>query len=328
MTPQEEKIRADLQAQLGWRIGELHSIPEGHSGFSYWVDTDHGRAVLRLPPPGTRIAGPADIPRQGRIMAAVAEQGLPVPRLLASSSQPAVDGRPFILMEEVSGLRVEAASASLSPAAMAGAALAVLVQLQAIPIARSGIAEEPAVSIAEEIAYWERLMERAPQELTGDALRLRGLLDLSRPEAVPPVLVHGDFHYGNMLFRDDRVVALLDWEIAQVGQPQLDLGCLCVAAEVGGPGLGAGRWEVPAAGLAETLALDPASFTWFQALTYYKYAAIFGYNLMLHRRGKRVDPTYEQRAGTITAFLERGIALLEASSSGKRRPGRGRSSPS
>ncbi|HVB13320.1 MAG TPA: phosphotransferase family protein [Candidatus Dormibacteraeota bacterium] len=316
MTPQEELIRADLEAHLGWRIGELSSIPEGHSGFTYWVETDHGRGVLRLPPPGARIAGPADIPRQGRIMAALAEQGLPVPRLLASSSEPVVDGRPFVLMEVAAGLRVEAATSFLSPAAMAQAALAVLVQLQGVPLERSGIGQESAVSIGQETTYWERLMERAPRELTGAAPRLQRLLDQSRPEAVPPVLVHGDFHYGNMLFGEGRVLALLDWEIAQLGQPQLDLGCLCVAAEVGGPGLGADRWEVPAAGLAEALGLDPATITWFRALTYYKYAAIFGYNLMLHRRGKRADPTYEQRTGTITGFLERGTALLEANSSG------------
>ncbi|HVB14657.1 MAG TPA: phosphotransferase family protein [Candidatus Dormibacteraeota bacterium] len=326
VTPQEERIQADLHAHLGWRIGELRPIPEGHSGFTYWVDTDHGRAVLRLPPPGARIAGPADIPRQSRIMAALAEQGLPVPRLLASSAQPAIDGRPFVLMEEVPGLRVEAVAAQLSPAALAQAALAVLAQLQAVPLERSGLAQEAPVSVAEEIVYWERLMERAPPELTEAAPRLRRLLERSPPEAAPPVLVHGDFHYGNMLFGDGRVVALLDWEIAQLGQPQLDLSCLCVAAEVGAPGLGAGRWDVPTVGLAEEFGLDPAPFTWFRALTYYKYAAIFGYNLMLHRRGKRVDPTYEERTGTITAFIERGIALLEASPRGRRWPSAGRSS--
>ncbi len=311
MTPEEERIRADLQAHLGWRLGELRSIPEGHSGFTYRVATDQGPAVLRLPPPGARIAGPADIPRQGRILAALAGQGLPVPRLWASSGDPVVDGRPFILMEEVAGVRVESAAEVLAPQTLAQAALAVLLQLQAVPIAATGIGDEPSVSIGEEIAYWERLMGRAPEELTAEAPRLRQLLDRRPPQARPPVLVHGDFHYGNMLFADGRVVALLDWEIAELGQPHLDLGCLCVAAEVGGPERATGRWEVPVQGLAEALGLDPLPMTWFRALTYYKYAAIFGYNLMLHRRGKRTDPTYEQRTDVVAGFIERGIALLQ-----------------
>ncbi|MGH7666335.1 MAG: phosphotransferase family protein [Candidatus Dormibacteria bacterium] len=311
MSPEEERIGADLAAHLGWRVGELRPIPEGHSGFTYRVATDHGPAVLRLPPPGARIAGPADIPRQGRILTALGRLGLPVPRLWASSARPVIDGRPFILMEEAPGVRVEAAATVISPGAMVHAALEVLRRLQAIPIAQSGIGDEAALPIGEELARWERLMARAPAELTGGAPRLRRLLDRGRPEAAPAVLVHGDFHYGNMLFADGRVVALLDWEIAQLGQPHLDLGCLCVAAEVGGPGQTTGRWEVEAEGLAEALHLDPLPLTWFRALTYYKYAAIFGYNLMLHRRGKRPDPTYEQRTDVVTGFIERGIALLQ-----------------
>ncbi|MGH7639449.1 MAG: phosphotransferase family protein [Candidatus Dormibacteria bacterium] len=312
MTPEEERIRADLRANLGWRLDELRSIPEGHSGFTYRVGTDHGPAVLRLPPPGARIAGPADIPRQGRILAALAQRGLPVPRLLASSSRPLIDGRPFILMEASDGLRVESVARALGPEAMAQAAMAVLLQLQAVPIADSGIGDEPPVPVAEEVARWEQLMVRAPEELTGQAPCLRQLLDRRRPEARPPVLVHGDFHYGNMLFSGGRVVALLDWEIAELGQPHLDLGCLCVAGQVVGAEPGTGRWEVPARGLAEALGLDDLSLTWYRALTYYKYAAIFGYNLMLHRRGKRTDATYEQRTEVIRGFIEKGVALLRA----------------
>ncbi|MGH7611175.1 MAG: phosphotransferase family protein [Candidatus Dormibacteria bacterium] len=315
MTPEEERIRSDLRAHLGWRVGELRSIPEGHSGFTYRVATDHGPAVLRVPPPRARVAGPADIPRQGRILAALAERGLPVPRLLASSDQPVVDGRPYILMEAVAGERVESVAKVLAPAALAQAAVAVLRQLQAVPLGASGIGEEPVVTLDEEIAYWARLMASGPAELTANAPRLRELLGEHQPRPLPPVLVHGDFHYGNMLFAGGRVAALLDWEIAELGQPHLDLGCLCVAAEVGGADPATGRWQVPARGLAEALGLDPLPLAWFRALTYYKYAAIFGYNLMLHRRGRRPDPTYEQRTDVITGFIDRGIRLLQRSPS-------------
>jgi hypothetical protein len=58
---------------------------------------------------------------------------------------------------------------------------------------------------------------------------------------------------------------------------------------------------------------DEDEFNWYVALTFYKYAAIFGYNLMLHRRGKRPDPTYEERTRTIVDFLEEGIRLLSGS---------------
>src|SRR4029077_11359727 len=84
----EEVIRADLEAQLRLRLDRppltvtsVEPIPTGHSGFTYFVGIDDGgranRYVLRLPPPGARIAGPADVVRQGRIMAALHSAGLP-----------------------------------------------------------------------------------------------------------------------------------------------------------------------------------------------------------------------------------------------------------
>ena len=55
---------------------------------------------------------------------------------------------------------------------------------------------------------------------------------------------------------------------------------------------------------------DPDAYRWYLALTYYKYAAIFGYNLMLHRRGKRPHPSYEQRTDAILRFIDQGVGLF------------------
>jgi len=62
MTESEERIRNDLAAQIKEPVLAVRPIPEGHSGFTYWVELEGRRGVLRLPPPGARIAGPADIP--------------------------------------------------------------------------------------------------------------------------------------------------------------------------------------------------------------------------------------------------------------------------
>src|SRR5207247_5453033 len=112
MTVAGSVIRADLAGALGEPVLDVQPIPEGHSGFTYWVELSGRRAVLRLPPPGARIAGPADIPRQARIMAALHAEGLPVPAVVASSDDAVVDGRPFVLMEMVHGDRVEPAIAA------------------------------------------------------------------------------------------------------------------------------------------------------------------------------------------------------------------------
>ena len=307
-------IQADLERQLGRRVLGLESIPEGHSGFTYWVDLEGGeRAVLRLPPPGARIAGPADIPRQGRLMKALSEAGLPAPPILAMSPEPVVDGRPFVLMAKIDGDRIEGIVGTVPDHQLASSAVEVLKALHALPLERTGIGDEEPQPLEAELMRWGWLMERAPEELTARAPELGGRLAETRPAPQEPTLVHGDYHYGNMLFREGRVVGVLDWEIAQIGQPLLDLACLSVVANAGraGEGVpGGGKVDVDDGDLLEMYGADPADYTWFLALTYYKYASIFGYNLMLHRRGKRPDPTYETRTTTIVEFIDEGIRLL------------------
>jgi aminoglycoside phosphotransferase (APT) family kinase protein len=298
MTEAEERIRKDLAAQIKEPVRAVRAIPEGHSGFTYWVDLDGHRGVLRLPPPGARIAGPADIPRQARIMAALHEQGLPVPAIVATSQDPVVDGRPFVLMEAVAGDRVEQAiDAGTNPLQLASSAVDVLRQLQAVPLQNTGIGGEEPMPLEGEVSRWTWLMDRAPSELTAQAPRLAQLLIERQPQPRPPVLVHGDYHFGNMLFDGGRVAAVVDWEIAQLGQPLLDLCCISLS-------------HVSADGVREMYGADPDDYRWYRALTYYKYAAIFGYNLMLHRRGKRPDPSYEQRTDTILGFIDQGVGVL------------------
>jgi aminoglycoside phosphotransferase (APT) family kinase protein len=236
-----DQIRQDLEAQCREKLGRpqlrvisVEAIPEGHSGFTYFVDIEDGdgpsRYVLRLPPPGARIAGPADVVRQGRIMSALHDAGLPTPAIPAMSTAAVIDGRPFILMEAVDGTRIERAATENKAIDIATSAVGVLKRLHALPLEQTGLGDEESVGLQSEMMRWAMLMQRAPEELTLRAGELGGLLAVQLPVERAPTLVHGDYHYGNMLFRGPEVVAVLDWEIAQLGQPLLDLGCLCIVA--------------------------------------------------------------------------------------------------
>jgi aminoglycoside phosphotransferase (APT) family kinase protein len=309
----EEPIRRDLQEAVGFRIDAIEPIPEGHSGFTYFVRSQRGEYVLRLPPPGARIAGTADVMRQGRIMQALHESGLPTPNVPVICDEPIVDGRPFILMEKVDGVRIEKTAEREKPMDIAASAVDVLKRLQALRLERTGIGTETPTTLQVEMMRWATLMQRAPEELTQRAGELGGMLAERAPQEREPTLVHGDFHYGNMLFKGSSVVAVLDWEIAQLGQPLLDLGCLCVMTirrnfrDAPSPG---GTLAIEMGQLFDLYGVNSEEMRWWVALSLYKYAAILGYNLMLHRRGKRPDPMYESLTTTITGMIDEGIQLL------------------
>ncbi|MGI8607916.1 MAG: phosphotransferase family protein [Candidatus Dormibacteria bacterium] len=322
-----DRLQAHLRRELGrdgLHLGPIEAIPEGHSGFTYFVTASDGnwsqRMVLRLPPPGARIAGPADVLRQGRIMASLHDHGLPTPRIIANCEDATIlDGRPFCLMEAVQGARIEQAVRDFPALQIAEAAVTTLKRIQAVPVSRTGIGHEPPVPLADEMMRWAWLMQRAPEELTGRAPTLGSALASNRPEDPSPTLVHADYHYGNMLFAPGvegrpEVVAVLDWEIAEIGAPLLDLGCLCIVAQrnrdvPGAPNPGGGI-DLEIDDVVRVYGADPAEARWYLALSCYKYASIFGYNLMLHRRGKRPDPMYEGLTGVIVALVDSGLELL------------------
>src|SRR5205807_4967332 len=127
----------------------------------------------------------------------------------------------------INGDRVEGAiAAGSNPLRLASSAVDVLRRLQAVPRENTGIGGEEPMPLEGEVTRWTWLMERAPSELTGQAPRLAALLVERQPIPGSPVLVHGDSHFGNMLFDGGRVAAVVDWEIAQLGQPLLALCCL------------------------------------------------------------------------------------------------------
>lgn len=291
-------------------------MPHGHSGFTYLVRATEAktprRLVLRLPPPGARPLGPADVVRQGRIMAALAGHGFPVPAVVAASDEPVVDGRPFVLLEHVAGRRVEDVQADLDSSYLASSAVSTLRRLHAIPLPAIGLPEDP-VGLAADLARWHTLLERARTDLDLPFEALRMALASSFPEPHPPCLVHADYHFGNLLFDPHgSVVAVLDWEIAEVGQPLIDLSCLAVAGmsrgtEMVGPVPGP---MLASRQLADLYGADMAELGWYCAFSCYKYSAVYAYNLMLHRRGKRIDLFNDGVQPLIERLLSRGLTIL------------------
>jgi aminoglycoside phosphotransferase (APT) family kinase protein len=316
----------DLSASIAGALAELWSAPvtvhrlrafgDGHSGFTYLAALEgagwSGEYVVRLSPPGARIAGPADVGRQGRLMAALGRHGLPVPQIIAADSSGLVNGRALVVMERVDGSGWEAAVGEIGDRAMAELAVGFLRRAGEVDPFDLALSEPP-VSLAMELDRWRSLLRYCPDGLAVPGDRLYQALIADLPDPGPERLVHGDFHYGNMLFRGGSVAAVLDWEIATVSDQRLDLGCLAVASlrrRYPEPNP-TGGLDVPLSELARMSGLPEGEARWFAAAGCLKYAAILGYNLGLHRKGRRVDPLYEQLVLTMRGLAEDGMTLLQ-----------------
>ena len=315
-----ERIRAGVDDVLrsvvpGVRAETVRPFGSGHSGFTYAIGTAAGTLVLRLSPAGVRVAGPADVGRQGRIMSALHAEGFPVPRVLASSSEPTLDGRSFALMELIDGLTCDEAIAAFGGAAVCEAGIAVSHALTRIPVERTGLAGEPPSLPSDEIERWAALLAKAPDaaRVAADTLTARLRETAGSVPPFEPTLVHGDFHYANLLFDEGRVVAVLDWELAGLGTPLVDLASLTVTAlrsryrpdpnPSGDVGLSAAQVAAAYGGLAEHV-------DWATALGCLKYAGIIAYGLHLHRTGRRHDPVYENLVLTMHGLLADGATIL------------------
>jgi aminoglycoside phosphotransferase (APT) family kinase protein len=317
---------SELGGQIAYALSSLWSEPvtvsllepfgDGHSGFTYRIAfaTPRGAlsAIVRLSPDGVRVAGPTDVGRQGRIMAALYATGMPVPRILAADSTGLVNGRSMVLMERVDGVGWADAVRVMGDRPVADCAIRFLRAVGDLDPAHVGLVGEAPTSLTAEVERWRKLAGRCGDELRDSCEALFAGLVSRVPQPGPVKLVHGDFHYGNMLFRRDELAAVLDWEIASLGDQRLDFGCLAVSSlrrRYGEPNP-AGDVEVPFGELISMYGASENEARWFVAAACLKYAAILGYNLGLHKSGRRPDPVYEQLLDTMHGLAIDGRAIL------------------
>ena len=303
------------QANPGLSVGDVRVLPGGHSGLTYRVPTGDGDVVIKAVPEGQKSIGRHDMLKQARIMRALAQTPVPVPRIVAvDETEPA-----WFAMEFVAGESLEpvlddpAVEPSLAAARMRRAA-EILPTLHSVPL--SVLPEgAPVFSPIEELARWSKTMAAVPPELVPDAKLLEQRLAASIPAPIEATLVHGDYRLGNIISLGEEPTALIDWEIWSIGDPRVELGWFLVFAE-GSNFPGVGR-EVPGLPTEDELLKLYATggqefedLDWFNALGRFKMAAIMGHNLRRHREGRHHDPAQEQLPDTIARLITTGLARL------------------
>lgn len=238
-------VRAGLAAWLGEPVGEVAQPGAGGlSSETYLFESATGRRlVARLAPAGDALFPVYDLAGQARIMQALGEHRVvPVPRVIEYVDDPQWLGAPFLVMERVDG-RVPSDNPPFvitgwvhdappeQQRALQDEFVSLCARIHRADWQAMGLGEVAAraggTSLAAEVAWWSDYLDwttdGAPTSVLRDA-RVWCTEHLPATEP-PPVLCWGDVRIPNVVFGDDfRARAVLDWEMASIGPPELDIG--------------------------------------------------------------------------------------------------------
>jgi aminoglycoside phosphotransferase (APT) family kinase protein len=246
------------------------------------------RLVLRRDPPGHRVQSSRR--DEFAVLRAAHTAGIPVPRVRWCEEDAAVLGSPFFIMDFVEGetlVRRLLRDAEYAPAraALPAELAAALARIHALDpdapelvfLSRPSGNESPA---AAELARYEQIYRAiTPDPHPALELGFRWLVP-RHPAPGAVAVVHGDFRLGNVIFGREGLRAVLDWELAHVGDPMEDLGWLCVRS------WRFGADDRPAGGLCQReeffaayeraggRPVDPAAVRWWEVFGNLKWAVI------------------------------------------------------
>ena len=264
-------------------ITNLHRLSGGASRETWRFDADGRSLILQR----QRAGDDRDMLIEADVVRAAGAAGAPVPHLLDARRRD--DGMAFMILDAIDGetiarkiLRddrfVEARSVLVE---QMGAALATIHAIDPTPM--HGLLE------TDQVAYYTDVLDQLGQPHPVLELVRCWLVD-HRPTTERTCVVHGDFRLGNLIVGDDGLRAVIDWELAHLGDPMEDLGWLCVKA-----------WRFgatpPVAGLGEREALfaayersggppvDPVVVHWWEVLGTWKWAVMCVLQASVHLGG-------------------------------------------
>ena len=251
--PVREGEQIDTQALKAYLRGKLEGVesgltirqfPGGHSNLTYLLETGGREYVLRRPPLGPVAPKAHDMAREYSVLGAVHPFFPQAPRVFLLCDNPAVIGAIFFVMERRRGLvlRRDIPAEYAGDAGFSGrvseAFVDCLAALHAVDVTRVRLGK-PAGFLERQVNGWAERWQRSQTETLPRMEELMRWLRDRLPESPAPTLVHNDYKLDNMMLNAEspiRVEAVLDWEMATVGDPLVDLGCvMCYWPQAGDP---------------------------------------------------------------------------------------------
>ncbi|MGW3161229.1 phosphotransferase family protein, partial [Streptomyces sp. NPDC001089] len=327
-----DRLRGLLDAERpGLTHGPLTGrlIEGGRSNLTYAVTDGTTRWVVRRPPLGHVLATAHDMKREHRVISALHPTAVPVPRPVLLCEDVEVLGAPFYVMEFVDGTPYRTAEqlAPLGAGRTRDAVLGLvdtLVELHAVDPAEVGLADfgRPEGFLDRQLRRWGKQLDASRnRELTGID-ELHAALGRALPHSPAPTVVHGDYRLDNVLIGDDdRIKAILDWEMSTLGDPLTDLGLLVMYSA---------PLELPDSPISTTASAaghpDPAEIVeryaarsgrdasdvaWYTAFAWFKLAVILEGIHYRYTLGQTVGAGFDRIGDLVPFFIEHGLTTLQ-----------------
>lgn len=302
-------------------------IGDGQSNITYLIQRGDQRAVLRRGPRPPLPRSTHDMLREARVQQGLARAGFAVPKILAVCDDERVLGVPFYVMDYLDGeIMIEAAPAALDTPEQRRATSEALVDTLAgmhnVDLEQAGLLDfgKPDGYLERQIKTFTGLAGQVSERELSLIGELGAWLESNRPATQRNTLVHGDYRLGNVMYQREspaRVLAVLDWEMATLGDPLADLGYLTATyCDAGSPGSVMEISTVTRTGgylnrteIAERYAkhtgLDVSQLPWYQVLALWKSSVFLE---AIYTRWARGERPGDEFAPTLEAEVPR---LLE-----------------
>ncbi len=309
-------------------------IPGGRSNLTYAIAGARLPLILRRPPLGHVLSSAHDMRREHRVISALAQTPVPVPAAIdiVDDTAGTVTGTTFFLMERAPGvvLARTTQNADYTPAGLHAIGLGLahaLADLHAVDPGEVGLGDfgRPDGYLARQLSTWQRQLAASRSRPTPDLDALQARLQEHTPAAGRAAIVHGDYRLDNALVTgpEPRLSAILDWEMATLGDPLVDLGILAFYWDIARlPGLFESAVPSavdPDAGYPDVAELVDAyaaragipvpDLGWYRAFAAYKLAVILEGIHYRFLAGETVGEGFDRMGELVEPLAREGLAV-------------------
>ena len=226
---QENHLIGSIESELF-----VKQFTHGYSNLTYLLSIENKEYVLRKPPIGAIKRG-YDMSREFKVQSAVKKEFSKVPKMFAYTDDAAVLGSEFYIMEKVEGiiLNFKEAKKRDIPAndykTIANAWLDAFTELHQLDYDAIGLTNlgKPEGYVERQVTNWGKQYLKAATKDVPSAEKVMQWMQENQPKNYQHCLIHNDYKYDNVVFKDNswkEITAVLDWEMATLGDPLMDLG--------------------------------------------------------------------------------------------------------